>query len=121
MLWALNENIRRLRIQHGLSQVEFATKMGVTKQCASNWENDNVLPSIEMLSKIADYFKVSTDFLLGRNVHCTIDASGLTEEQYAHIAMLVRDFESLNEAVGGEVKQSVKQADGHRQDNVGGA
>ena len=44
----LNENIRRLRMQYGVNQVEFAKKMNVTKQCVSNWENDNVLPSIEM-------------------------------------------------------------------------
>ena len=99
MVWALSENIRQLRTQRGLSQVEFAARMGVTKQCASNWENDNVLPSIEMLCKIADYFKVSTDFLLGRSAHSTIDASGLTEEQYAHIVMLVRDMENLNRVI----------------------
>ncbi len=96
MVWALSENIRQLRTQRGLSQVEFAARMGVTKQCASNWENDNVLPSIEMLCKIADYFKVSTDFLLGRSAHSTIDASGLTEAQYAHIVHIVRDLETLN-------------------------
>ena len=46
----LNENIKQLRLQNGLSQVEFAKIMGVTKQCVSNWENDNVLPSIERVA-----------------------------------------------------------------------
>ena len=50
----LNENIRRLRMQYGVNQVEFAKKMNVTKQCVSNWENDYVLPSIEMLVKMAE-------------------------------------------------------------------
>ena len=54
---ALNENIKELRIQRGLNQVEFAQKMNVTKQCVSNWENDNVLPSIEMLLKMADFLR----------------------------------------------------------------
>ena len=35
-----------------MNQVEFARLVGVTKQCVSNRENDNVLPSIEMLVKI---------------------------------------------------------------------
>ncbi len=96
MVWALCENIKQLRTQRGLSQVEFAAQMGVTKQCASNWENDNVLPSIEMLCRIADFFSVSTDFLLGRSAHSTIDSSGLTDEQYAHIVHIVRDLETLN-------------------------
>ena len=63
----LNDNIRNLRIARGLNQVEFAKRLGVTKQCISNWENDNVVPSIEMLCKIADFFEVSTDYLLGRS------------------------------------------------------
>ena len=66
MLHSLNENIKRLRIARGMNQVEFARLIGVTKQCVSNWENDNVIPSIEMLVKIADAFNVKTDLLLGR-------------------------------------------------------
>ena len=65
-MYSLNENIKRLRLQYGMNQVEFAQKMGVSKQCVSNWENDNVLPSIEMLVKLADYFGVTVDYLLGR-------------------------------------------------------
>ena len=38
----LNENIKKLRMARGLNQVDFAKKMGVSKQCVSNWENDNV-------------------------------------------------------------------------------
>ncbi len=96
MLYSLNENIKKLRISQGMSQVEFATLVGVTKQCVSNWENDNVLPSIEMLVKIADIFKVKTDFLLGREPERSIDISGLTEEQAGHISLIIRDFEALN-------------------------
>ena len=92
----LNENIKELRVAAGLNQVEFAQKMNVTKQCVSNWENDNVQPSIEMLVRMADFFKVSTDRLLGRGSEDTILVSGLTREQRAHVALLVRDFCDLN-------------------------
>ena len=93
---ALNENIRELRVQCGLSQVEFARRMNVTKQCVSNWENDNVLPSIEMLVKMADYFRVSTDQLLGRERDDGLSLAGLTDEQVSHIRLLVKDFVDLN-------------------------
>ena len=93
----LNENIRRLRIQYGVNQVEFAKKMNVTKQCVSNWENDNVLPSIEMLVKMAEFFSVSTDYLLGRTAEDSIDTEGLTEEQSSHVRMLVADLRKANE------------------------
>ena len=96
MLYSLNENIKKLRIAHGMNQVEFANLVGVTKQCVSNWENDNVLPSIEMLTKMADIFKVQTDYLLGRDERIFVDVSGLTYEQIGHIALIVKDFESLN-------------------------
>lgn len=97
---ALNENIKRLRIAHGMNQVVFGTRLGVTKQCVSNWENDNVLPSIEMLVKIADTFGVSTDYLLGRSERITLEVSSLTAEQTAHIALLVEDFSALNQKNG---------------------
>ena len=92
MLASLNENIRELRIQSGLSQVELAKKLNVSKQCVSNWENDNVMPSVEMLVKIADLFKVTTDMLLGKESLEMIDASGLTSEQSAHIRQIIKDL-----------------------------
>ena len=96
MLHSLNENIKRMRIARGMNQVEFARLIGVTKQCVSNWENDNVVPSIEMLIKIADTFNVKTDLLLGRESEEYLDVSGLTDEQKGHIALIVKDFEKIN-------------------------
>lgn len=96
MLHSLNDNIKRMRIARGMSQVEFARRIGVTKQCVSNWENYNVIPSIEMLIKIADVFNVRTDLLLGRDGEKFIDVSGLTEEQRGHVAIIVKDLELLN-------------------------
>ena len=88
----LNTNIKILRTGMGLNQVEFAKKLNITKQCVSNWENDNVQPSIEMLLKLADFFKVSTDFLLGRTESKTIDVSSLSDEQIAHLRLLISDL-----------------------------
>lgn len=93
---ALNENIKKLRLAKGLNQVEFAKILCVTKQCVSNWENDNVVPSIDMLCKIADFFGVSTDYLLGRSERRVVEISNLTEEQISHIISIVNDLEKLN-------------------------
>ncbi len=92
----LNENIKKLRITRGANQVMLARILGVTKQCVSNWENGNVLPSIEMLVKMADVFGVTTDHLLGREERSTLDVSGLTEEQRGHISLLIQDFVRMN-------------------------
>ena len=89
-----SEKIKNLRKDFGISQVELASKLGVTKQCVSNWENDNILPSIDMLVKIAKYFNVSTDYLLDLDNATTIDVSGLTDTEIAHIKMLVQDLKN---------------------------
>ena len=93
---ALNENIKKLRMVQGLNQVEFAKILCVTKQCVSNWENDNVVPSIDMLCKIADFFGVSTDYLLGRSEKRVIEVSNLKEEQIAHLTSLADELARLN-------------------------
>ena len=61
----LNKRLKELRELFGMNQIQLARKLGVSKQSISNWENDNIQPSIEMLIKIAQLFSVSTDFLLG--------------------------------------------------------
>lgn len=88
----LNVRIRELRLAHNLTQVEFANRLSVAKQTVSNWENDNIQPSIDMLMKIADCFGVSTDYLLGRSNDNSLDVSRLTPEQAAHIQMIISDI-----------------------------
>ena len=92
MLYSLNENIKKLRIAHGMNQVEFANLVGVSKQCVSNWENENIMPSIEMLIKIANYFSVSTDYLLGLSEKHTLNTDGLSDLQISHIQTIIDDI-----------------------------
>lgn len=89
----LNERIRELRKSFGMSQVELASCLGVSKQCVSNWENDNVQPSVEMLVSIAKFFKVSTDYLLGLDDKDLVDLSHLTETKKAHVKLIIKDLE----------------------------
>lgn len=92
--------IKCLRQTRELNQVQLAGKLGVAKQSISNWENDNIMPSIEMLEKIADFFAVSTDYLLGRDEKDikdgeTIDVTGLSPRQIEHIKLIVEDLRNL--------------------------
>lgn len=88
----LGENIRKLRTAKGISQVELARRLGVTKQAVSNWENNNIQPSIEMLLILAKYFSVSTDFLLGLDHRKYLEVTGLTNEQLSHIREIIHDI-----------------------------
>ena len=44
----LNEKIKELRLLNGFNQVELAKRLGLTKQTISNWENNNIQPSINL-------------------------------------------------------------------------
>ena len=88
----LNQRIRLLRQARGISQVELAKQLGVTKQSISNWENDNIQPSIDMLKQLAQVFSVSTDYLLGLDHTDIIDVSGLTPEVIGHLQQLIDDL-----------------------------
>lgn len=89
----LANQIRALRKSKEIDQKTLARKLGVTKQTVSNWENDNIMPSIEKLIQLADYFEVSTDYLLGRDEAAmdeikVIDVSGLSDEQFELVKRL---------------------------------
>lgn len=84
--------IKKLRLSHNFSQVQLASELNVSKQTVSNWENNNILPSIEMLIKIAQFFSVSTDVLLELDDRQYIEITGLTETQLAHIQQIIRDI-----------------------------
>lgn len=88
----LSVRIKELRMAHGMTQVDFAKKLSVTKQTVSNWENNNIQPSIDMLIKISDYFNTTTDYLLGRDDKKAISVDGLSEEEIAHINLIVNDL-----------------------------
>lgn len=62
----LGKRLKRLRSEKKLTQMELAEKIGVTHVSISGYESGKRTPDTETLTKIADFFNVSTDFLLGR-------------------------------------------------------
>ena len=88
----LNKRIKQLRLSYSMNQVELAEKLSVSKQTVSNWENNNIMPSVEMLIKLADLFSVSTDYLLCREEVQTINIEGLTDSQISHIKQIISDI-----------------------------
>lgn len=57
--------LKELREENKLSQKQFANKFGVAQSTVGGWESGAREPSFERLIKLADYFQVSTDYLLG--------------------------------------------------------
>lgn len=60
-----NEQLKTLRKINGLTQKELAEKLKIKQNSYSDWENGKSEPNIEMLVRIADYFDVSLDYLMG--------------------------------------------------------
>lgn len=88
----LSTRIHELRAALGWSQVELARELNVSKQTVSNWENDNIQPSIEMLVRLAQIFGVTTDYLLGLDDIPRLDVSGISSQAIAHLSELVGDL-----------------------------
>lgn len=62
----LGSRIRELRKNKGLRQAELASLLHVSQQAVGSWETGRTAPGADTLNELADYFGVTTDYLLGR-------------------------------------------------------
>lgn len=82
----LGKTIRELRESLKLSQKELAERIGVSNVVLSRYELDDRKPDFDTLEKIADFFNVTTDYLLGRSDIKNpeeITYAGIKNEEYA--------------------------------------
>lgn len=61
----MKSRIKELRKKRGLMQQRLASELGITQQMLSKYERDVTLIKVDVLKKIAKYFNVTTDYLLG--------------------------------------------------------
>lgn len=61
------QRLRELRKRKKLTMKELGRKFNLAESTISGYENGNRTPDLEVIEKIADYFEVSTDYLLGRD------------------------------------------------------
>lgn len=57
--------LKELRKEKGVSQVDVAKMLSMSKMAISHWEKGNSEPSIEQLKILAQFFDVSIDYLVG--------------------------------------------------------
>lgn len=65
----IGKNIKRLRLNKGVTQVQLAEQLHVSDKSISKWENEEALPDISFLPAIAAYFETTIDELMGYQLH----------------------------------------------------
>lgn len=98
------KRLATLRKEKGISQYEFADRIGFSRGQVANYEQGKREPDYETLQKIADFFNVSTDYLLGRT-----DNPDLIEE---------KNKESLLDPELGVFFKEIKNAPEDRQEQL---
>ena len=108
------KNLRDLRIDHDLTQQQMADYLGVSRPTYSNYETDVHDPSPDVLRKLADYFHVSTDYLLEYIPKAGTDKAVATRHPYTanflsrRESLLLEDFRCLNESGKYRVENCVR-------------
>lgn len=59
--------LKELRLDKKKNQAELAQEINVSQSMIARWENDECEPTATNIIAIADYFNVTTDYLLGKN------------------------------------------------------
>lgn len=62
----LSERLKELRTERGITQKSVAQNLGISQTCYAGYEQGYREPDLKTLLKIADYFEVTTDYLLGK-------------------------------------------------------
>jgi transcriptional regulator with XRE-family HTH domain len=80
-MFTCGDKIALLREKRGLTQEDLANKIGISRASLSHYEKNRREPDYATMTKLADFFHVSVDYLLGR----TSEPTQVTD-------MAVRDF-----------------------------
>ena len=89
-----SKRLIQLREQRGITQQELADKLKITRQSLSLYEKAERTINIELLARIADFFNVSTDYLLGMDETSTISVKGLSVKQVAVVMDIIQCFKN---------------------------
>lgn len=93
----LKDNLKKARLNAGLTQKEVAERLGVAQQQYARWEQGQRNPKIEVLDRLAEIFNTTTDALKGRDdgledIITTLRQYDPTEEEKEHIRSYIESY-----------------------------
>ena len=90
----IGEKLRQLRSEKGNAQLDLAKAVDVSVKAVKNWESDINDPDLSHTIAIADYYDLTIDELVGRDLGDHILLNNLNESDRNRIRKIVRTFSS---------------------------
>lgn len=109
----MESRIKQLRENRGLIQEILASELGITQQMLSKYERDILCIKVDVLMKIAEYFNVTTDYLLGIS-EVKRDLQGQmkmnkTLDTYYDLIEIYKDLDEYDQKMVWSIMQTVKK------------
>ncbi|RHU90176.1 XRE family transcriptional regulator [Ruminococcus sp. OM08-7] len=119
----MESRIKQFRQKRGVIQEILAAELGITQQMLSKYERDVTLIKVDILKKIAAYFNVTTDYLLGvsdvkRDIKGQMKVNE-TLDAYYDLVEVYKDLDSYDQEMIWSIIQTVKKtSDKRKKDNM---
>ena len=114
----MGSRIKQLREKRGLIQEMLAAELGITQQMLSKYERDITFIKVDILKKIAVYFNVTTDYLLGLS-EVKMDLQGQmkvneTLDEYYDLVDIYKNLDKYDQEMIWSIIQIIKKFDEKR-------
>lgn len=110
----MESRIKQLRENRGLIQEILASELGITQQMLSKYERDVLCIKVDVLKRIAEYFNVTTDYLLGvsevkRDLQGQMKGNK-TLDTYYDLIEIYKGLDEYDQEMVWSIMQTVKKA-----------
>lgn len=114
----MESRIKQLREKRGLIQEILAAELGITQQMLSKYERDVTFIKVDILKKIAVYFNVTTDYLLGlsevkRDLQGQMKVNETLDEDY-DLVEIYKNLDKYDQEMIWSIIQIIKKLDEKR-------
>ena len=109
----MESRIKQLRENRGLIQEILASELGITQQMLSKYERDVLCIKVDVLKRIAEYFNVTTDYLLGvsevkRDLQGQMKVNK-TLDTYYDLIVIYKGLDEYDQEMVWSIMQTVKK------------
>jgi transcriptional regulator with XRE-family HTH domain len=104
------QRLKALREEQKLTQKELARLIGVNRATLANWETNRTQPDYDGLCRIASYFKVSSDYLIGRTNERSAPEGIESIDEAVALALRLSGVDNPPAEAIGEVKNALEYA-----------